>query len=247
MDAMPRPARTFFALAVAALLGACAQAPTAGGVNDPYETANRKRFASAQKVDTAIIRPASIGYGRALPAPVVTGVSNFSTNFGAPGDFVNGILQGNLEDAFHNAFRFALNTSIGVGGLFDPASSFGLEARETDFGETLHVWGAPEGAFLWLPLVGPSTERDLVGRIVDTATNPLGYVIPTPERYAGTAANIGDRLGQRFRFRTSVDDTLYNSADPYAQARSLYLQNRRFELGQGDDDFFDPYEDLYAE
>jgi len=145
--------------------------------------------------------------------------------------------------------RFAVNTTAGVGGLMDAASWLGMPEATTDFGETLHRWGVAEGNYVELPLTGPSTARDSAGAVVDLFLNPLTYVdeasITDKALIADTAATIGDR----YTFGETFDSVLYDSADSYAQARLLYLQNRRFELGQeaADDSFVDPYEDPYAE
>ena len=108
----------------------------------------------------------------------------------------------------------------------------GLPARESDFGQTLHVWGVDEGAYLELPFLGPSTQRDATGDVVDFVLNPLRYAELDEARAAITAAQVGEGLGDRYRLSVVIDEVLYQSADSYAQTRSLYLQNRRFELGE---------------
>ena len=139
--------------------------------------------------------------------------------------------------------RFVINSTLGFGGLFDVASDFGIEDHETDFGETLHVWGAGEGAYVELPFLGPSTQRDAVGKVVDLFTNPLSYTLDDPESYYGPVASVASGLGNRGRFSDTIDSILYDSADSYAQARLIYLQNRRFELGQEDQGAeIDPFE-----
>lgn len=237
-----RPA--LVALMLTATLGACAAPPPGGGPNDPYEAVNRQIHGFNKGVDRVALRPASQAYG-VLPRPVRTGVSNFASNASQPGYVLNDVLQGQIEDAGHNAFRFAVNTTLGVLGIFNPAASFGLEARETDFGQTLDVWGTREGAYVALPLLGPSTERDAVGKVVDTVTNPVRALVPPESQAVLRAGTIGDTLNTRHTFGTTIDQILYDSADSYAQTRDIYLQNRRFELGSGDaDDYFDPYEDV---
>ena len=144
-----------------------------------------------------------------------------------------------------------MNSTIGVVGLFDPATEFGIVGKETDFGETLHVWGAGEGNYVELPFLGPSTERDMVGIAVDAALNPWRYVLPRKELNATTGLGLAGSVLDRSRYSETVDSILYDSADSYAQARLIYLQNRRFKLGQtaggaADDAFEDPYEDPYG-
>lgn len=228
-----------------AFLGACAAPPPPAATHDPYEPTNRVMHAVNRGIDRALVRPSSKVYGSIVPQPVKTGVANFATNLDLPGDMVNGMLQGNINGFGKNFFRFAINSTLGVGGLFDPAKSFGLTQEKTDFGQTLHVWGVGEGPYVELPGLGPSTVRDVVGTAVDIAANPVSLALPSPESYYATVAKVGSKLGDRDRYSDTIDSILYESADSYAQARLLYLQNRRFELGQtaagGADDFIDPY------
>jgi len=247
--ACPLPFRQqIVALAATGLLGACAAAPAPQVINDPNEADNREIHAFNRAIDSAILKPLTAGQ-TGEPGLVGQGIGNFASNLDLPGAVVNNLLQLRIGQAAENTLRFGVNTVLGIGGLFDPATALGVEGRDSDFGETLHVWGAPEGAYVELPLLGPSTDRDTFGMVVDYALNPLRFVIPKPERSVVTAAGIASTLGDRGRYSETVDSILYDSADSYAQARLLYLQNRRFELGQtsGDDDFEDPYEDPYAE
>lgn len=230
---------------VAAALTGCAAPEPSAEMNDPFEGTNRAIHGFNKGLDRAVARPASKVYGAVLPQPVKAGVANFATNLDLPGFVLNDVLQGNPEDATRNTFRFLVNSTLGVGGLFDPAKSFGLDQQKTDFGETLHVWGAGEGAYLELPVMGPKTVRDATGDLVDFLTNPVSKVLPTPESYYATGAKVGSKLGDRSRYSETIDSVLYESVDSYSQTRLLYLQNRRFELGQqaagGEDDFIDPY------
>ncbi len=240
--------RALASLTALALLSACSVAPEGTEINDPYESTNRKIHEGSVRIDRAVLRPVSMAYGGSVPEPVRRSVSNFASNLDAPGDVMNDVLQGNVEDAVHNLFRFVLNTTVGIGGLFDPAHSFGLDQRPSDFGETLHVWGTPEGAYQVLPVFGPSTERDTAGRVVDFVLNPIGELVPDLDLGVRVAAGAGSVADNRYRYATSIDSVLYDSADGYAQARTIYLQNRRFQLGGGEADLpDDPYEDLYAE
>lgn len=229
-------------------LAACATRDAATGINDPYEAANRARFKTIVEVDRVIIRPTSQAYGAIVPEPARSGVSNLSSHLGLPADFVNNVLQGDVKAASTNFLRFGVNTLFGFAGLLDPATEMGLPRDRADFGQTLHVWGAKEGAYVVLPLLGPSTTRDAVGSFVDLFTNPLSYALSRPESRILPAAKVGSRLGDRYRFTGTVDSILYDSADAYAQSRILYLQSRRFELGGGtSDEYVDPYEDPYAQ
>lgn len=235
------------AISMAFAVAACTAAPIEVGINDPIESQNRDTHASNRALDKALVSPASKGYGSAIPAPVRKGVSNFASNLNLPGQVLNNLLQFRIENAGHNTFRFLMNTTFGFGGLLDVATEAGLENRSTDFGETLHVWGAPEGAYLELPLVGPSTERHAAGRVVDLLLNPLNFGAEGPLRSAGTGASVAARFGDRYQYSDLIDSVLYESEDSYAQARLLYLQNRRFKLSGGEQpDYIDPYEDVYG-
>lgn len=222
---------------VVLMLSACTgtDRDPADGIHDPYETRNRKVHAFNKGLDRNLIRPIATGYTEAMPDEFEDSVRNFATNFGQPSVTVNSLLQGDLRGAGISLSRFLINSTLGVGGLFDVASDFGVERHDTDFGETLHVWGAGEGAYLEAPFFGPSTTRDSVGRVVDFFTNPLSYEIDDPERYSGPVASVTARIGDRGRYSDTVDSILYDSADSYAQARLIYLQNRRFQLGIADE------------
>ncbi|MFY0679158.1 MAG: VacJ family lipoprotein [Thalassovita sp.] len=221
---------------------------TRDGVFDPYEQGNRARHKFNKSLDKAILRPVGIGYTKVMPDDVEIMVGNFGSNLSEPSNLVNHALQGDLKGFGVNLYRFVVNSTLGFGGLFDVAGSVGVAEDDTNFGETLHTWGANEGAYIELPVLGPSTERDAVGKVVDLFTNPLSGVLEKPEKYAGPTAKAADAIGSRGRFTDTVDSVLYESADSYAQLRLLHLQNRRFELGaSGEDDYLDPYSDPYSD
>jgi phospholipid-binding lipoprotein MlaA len=246
----PFRARTRLTLAALALaaLGACTPAPIPTGIDDPDEAANRRAHAFNREVDRAVLRPAAQAYGTILPEPARIGISNVSRNLDMPRIVVNGLLQGNPEDALHNTFRFLVNSTFGFAGLLDPATDMGLDARDTDFGETLHVWGVPEGRYRETRFFGPSTQRDSVGSVVDLFLNPLRYELTLRENLGVTGLGLAARVGDRYRFSNTVDSILYESEDSYAQARLLYLQNRRFRLGGSEGETFeDPYDDPYGD
>ncbi|MDJ0821959.1 MAG: VacJ family lipoprotein [Paracoccaceae bacterium] len=229
--------RAFLALMILLLAGACSvpgpgEAPD--GVYDPYESANRNIHDFNLGLDRGGVRQASVALA-ALPEDVQTGLGNFADTLGTPKTVVNQILQGRLWRATKNTLRFGVNVLFGFGGLADVARDVGLPEDESDFGETLHVWGAPEGAYVVLPVLGPSTERDAVGEFVDFFTNPLDRVLTTPQRRVATTIRITDRFASRGRNSDVFDSVLYESADSYSQLRVIYLQNRRFELGYGDE------------
>ncbi len=232
-----------------AVLSACAPGTAPVDMRDPAEAQNRDFHDFNVAVDKALLRPLGTGVDKVVSDPLLQGVSNFADNLDVPKTVVNNILQLRLGKAVENSLRFAINTTVGIGGLFDPATALGVAGDESDFGETLHIWGVDEGNYAELPLLGPTTDRDTAGSIVDLALNPLRLVLPGQYAYVPTAAGLAATIGDRGRYSETFDSILYDSADGYAQTRLLYLQNRRFELGMTTDDaaYLDPYEDPYAE
>ncbi|MFC5739190.1 VacJ family lipoprotein [Sinirhodobacter huangdaonensis] len=238
------------AVVVLALVGCAAQSESPTGINDPYEKTNRQMHAFNKGVDEALFK-ARPGQPRTVDNGFVRSVSNVGSNLGLPGKVVNSLLQGRPEPAVKNTFRFLINSTIGLGGVFDPAgSSFSLPETDTDFGETLAVWGVREGAYVELPVFGPSTERDAVGTVVDIAMNPVGQVLKGADAAAASTARVAGKVADRKIHGDIVESILYDSADSYAQARLLYLQNRRYQLsGQeyNDAQAWDPYADPYQQ
>ncbi|MCT4558335.1 MAG: VacJ family lipoprotein [Pelagimonas sp.] len=218
-----------------ALLSACATPVVQGGDpagDDPYEGVNRRSHAFNKGLDRAVLRPVSKGYDAVLPEGLKYNISSFSDTVSLPQTIVNQILQGRLGDAGRNTLRFSVNTIIGFGGIADVASDLGLQKDHTDFGATLATWGVGEGAYLELPVLGPATQRDVLGRVVDLFTDPLRYSLSVPHRQAATQVKLASGIGRRAEFSDSVDSVFYESADSYVQLRLIYLQNRRFELGE---------------
>lgn len=246
-----------FALCIALTACGPASLPPGDSIIDADEAQNRAVHRFNLALDRSLVGPASRGYGSTVPQPVRQGVDNFASNLAQPSYVLNNILQFRLGQATHNTLRFVVNSTVGLGGLLDPATAIGLDARETDFGETLHIYGAPEGDFVMLPVFGPSTTRDTVGLVVDIATNPVRHILPAPESRYVTTAEVLDRFGDRYEVADTIESILYESTDSYAQLRSLYLQNRRFELGgpvlsfdpagPGGANSADPYSDPYAD
>ena len=156
---------------------------------------------------------------------------------------VNGILQGDIDSAATNTFRFLINSSIGVLGLFDPATAIGLPEDTTDFGATLAVWGVPEGAYLGTAGAGSSTERDAAGRIVDFALDPLRRVGTPHQVEYGTAARVADIAINPRPVRRNLRRRALRQRRQLCPARLAYLQNRRFELGEAppEADAIDPF------
>ncbi len=226
--------RNLFATAILVALAACStpgpgQAPD--GIWDPNEEANRKRHEFNKSLDKKLLRPVAVTYVKVVPEPMRYNVTSLADFLGTPKSIVNQVLQGDLKGAGRNTLRFTVNATLGFAGLADAATGLGLPADPSDFGETLYAWGVPEGAYHESRFTGPKTQRDRAGGLVDLVLDPVGYVLPSPEKYYGTAIKLADKVGDRGQFAGTVDSVLYESADSYAQSRLVFLQNRRFELG----------------
>jgi phospholipid-binding lipoprotein MlaA len=244
------------ALTLIGMLSACAaqtdEQRASGEIFDPYEDTNRKIHEFNKVIDKNLFRPASSGYVSVIPEPMVISFTNFSENLSMPGDVVDALLQGDFRTAGNGVARFAINSTVGFLGLADPATDFKIPQVDTDFGETLHVWGFGEGAIVELPFYGPSTTRDAIGIVANFFTNPITFAPTRPIKNIGVYAELLERMGDRGNYSDTVDSILYESADSYAQARIIYLQNRRFELAGDDDDAYldlydDPYADIYGD
>jgi phospholipid-binding lipoprotein MlaA len=195
---------------------------------DPIEQVNRGIFAVNDVVDQFLLRPVAWVYSYA-PDRVKLSVRNFFSNLGSPALFGNDLLQGEIRDAAVTFSRFGVNSTIGIGGLFDPAEYFGLPPHHADFGQTLHQYGVGPGPYIVLPLFGPSTLRDAVGRGADSAMRPEGYLAPTAVTL-GLAG--GNAISAREELLKPLDDLRANSLDYYATLRSAYYQNRVKQLNR---------------
>jgi len=224
------------------VVSACS--PRQGAVaDDPFERLNRSSHAFNKGLDRNILSPLSKTYTDVVPDPVEDSVSNFARNLSLPGKVVNNALQLDLSSAARNSARFALNSTVGLVGLFDPSQKIGLVEKSTDFGQTLQGWGVAEGAYLELPLFGPSNMRDGLARFVDMLfLDPAGQILKPPASQYRSASTVGALLQTRQIYGAQIDEVLYGSADSYAQSRLVYLQSRRFELRDiVSDDYIDPY------
>ncbi len=228
-------------LALAAILGVAACA-TAGpqaelSATDPHEGFNRNILDFNLALDRNLLRPTAQGYDFVTPALVKHLLGNGFSHLDLPGDFVNYLIQGEIDPALETLGRFTINTVLGAGGFLDPATEFGLLKNDTDFGITLGKHGAGEGTYWVLPIVGPTTTRDAFGGIVDFALSPttyLGLIDPSLSREVGLALLAGETVDDRDRNGDLIDDVLYESADPYISLRSIYLQRRRSEVAGED-------------
>lgn len=223
-------------VAVFALFSTLAITPALANDGDRLENLNRKVFYVNERLDHFALRPAAVTYRKLMPNPLERGVDNFFSNLDEVTNVFNDLLQGKFGQAAHDSGRFLLNTTLGLGGIFDVAERAGLEKSDgEDFGQTLAVWGVGEGPYLMLPLLGPSTLRDAPSKFVDSITSPFSYVDDVRTR--NTARGV-DLLAKRASL-LEVDDII--SGDKYLFVRDVYLQRSRYLVNDGaiEDDFGD--------
>lgn len=221
-------------------MSAC-RAPLEDGISDPYEASNRQAHEINKSLDKNIIRPMAIVYGDITPIKLQSVVNNMSMNFSLPRYSVNYILQGELKNASKSSMKFLVNSTLGVGGIYDFSSHLGIKSEKTDFGETMAKWGFREGPYLDILVLGPSNQRDGIGKVVDLVLDPVS-LLGVGAKSASTATSVAFGLSARSQFRESIDSILYESADSYAQSRLFFLQNRRYELGTNKTEYYiDPY------
>ena len=229
-----RARRPRLPLLFAAAGAVCLAAPAAhADPTDPFEPMNRGFFALNEGLDKYVISPIAHSFG-STPGPLRNGLRNFGRNLSEPVVFVNDLLQFRPGKAAGTLTRFVVNSTIGIGGLFDVAGHNHLPHHDNGFGLTLGRWGMGPGPYLFLPLVGPSDFRDALGAAADAGLNPLRYT-----RYAHKAAiNIGttivEGLGKRLDAEQDLKSIRDTSTDPYASLRSFYLQNRAAEVSDKD-------------
>lgn len=196
-------------------------------VYDPFESTNRAIFAFNNTIDNVLIHPIVETYRFVFPEPVRKGFSNVLVNLKSPVTFANQLLQGDLEGAGDVVTRASVNTLIGVGGIFDVAGHEGIEYEPEDFGQTLAVWGVPNGPYLVVPILGPSTLRDYVGYFVDMYSDPLNLYLRNIDEdgwvYARAGANY---LVLRDNLMDVLKELEESSVDYYAAGRSTYYQHR---------------------
>ncbi len=190
--------------------------------SDPLEGFNRAMYAFNDGVDKVILRPVSRGYKAVVPQTGRTGVSNFFNNLSYPVVIINALLQGKFAQGAEDLQRFIYNSTFGLAGLLDVATPMGLRAHNEDFGQTLGYWGVGGGAYIVLPLLGPSTLRDTVGLVPDYYADLLTHHQEVRERNALIALRTIDRRSRLLTASRIVDDQL----DPYAFVRDAYLQRR---------------------
>lgn len=227
---------------LAIMLGGCASVPEdQRAATDPWEPVNRPMFGFNRGLDKVTTKPLAKGYEKVLPGPVRKSITNFFTNLRTPGSSVNNFLQGKPKRGFSELGRFVLNSTFGIGGLFDVATASGIEAHFEDAGQTAAVWGVPDGPYVMLPILGPSTLRDTILFPLSIWSDPLYHYNNTSVRDKLIVLRI---INQRARL-LPLEKTLLESKDPYLTLRESYLQNREFEIYDGnppeDDEFFDEF------
>ncbi|MES2758803.1 MAG: VacJ family lipoprotein [Pseudomonadota bacterium] len=208
------------ALAVSTTLAGCATGPNP---RDPYEKFNRQMFKFNDAVDRAALKPAATAYKQVLPTFVQTGVSNFFGNLSDLWTGVNNLMQGKGQDGMSDLTRFALNSTLGIGGLLDIGSEAGLHKHNEDFGQTLGAWGVPAGPYLMLPLLGPSTVRDTVVMPIDVAADPWAYKDPVGWRNVGIAVRAVDQRAAVLDASNLMEEA---ALDRYEFIRDGFLQRR---------------------
>jgi len=196
---------------------------------DPLEPLNRITFRINNTADRYILRPIAVGYEKITPRPIRIGVSNFFSNLKSPIIIINDVLQGKFIQASRDTTRFIANSTIGVGGLLDPASDVGLGPHDEDLGQTFAAWGIPSGPYLIIPLFGPYTFREAVGTVGDSFAHPLVFMDDS-----GLKSKLrGLYLIQKRAGLLRVDEQIDNSFDPYVFVRDAYFQQREFLIHDG--------------
>jgi phospholipid-binding lipoprotein MlaA len=216
------------ALTAASVLGGCA---TSGNPRDPIEGFNRAIFDINDGLDKALVKPIAQGYASGLPAPVRQGVTNFFSNIDDLFIATNNLLQGKLPEAASDVGRVAVNTTIGLLGVMDVASSLGLEKHDEDFGQTLGRWGVGSGPYLVLPFFGSSTLRDAGGLVVNLAADPVGHVHDVPVRNGVLVTRV---INDRANYLPAEKIVEEAALDRYSYMRDAYLQSRRYRIYDGD-------------
>jgi phospholipid-binding lipoprotein MlaA len=206
------------------LFGCATVPPSERNPRDPWQRMNRGIYKFNDAFDRAIAQPVARTYVRA-PQPIRTGITNFFNNVTYPDVIVNALLQGQLKPFVRDTGRLIVNTTIGIGGIFDPASRMGLTYEDRDFGQTFGKWGIPSGPFVLLPFLGPSDIRDGLGRIPDSYAEPWAYLQNHPYWDYGTLLlySVNERANL-----LPLTDLAKKTYDPYAFERNAYLQHRDF-------------------
>lgn len=230
--ARTRAGRLVWRAAAFALLSGCAshqQAQKEPANPDPFEPVNRAIFKVNDIGDRYVARPIAKAYKKSTPGAFRLGASNFLNNLRYPITIVNDFLQGKVRQGGADFARFALNCTVGLFGVFDPATEMGLKENDEDFGQTFSVWGLPEGPYLMVPLFGPYTVSSAIGDLAGTQVSPL---VQIPEDGAAIALWAWYLVDTRYSL-LGVDREVRKAFDPYIFVRDSYLQNRRYKIYDG--------------
>ena len=204
-------------------------ATTANNPKDPYEGFNRAMFSVNEGIDV-VVKPVAQGYDAAAPLPVKAGVGNFFGNIADVWISINNFLQGKGEQGLSDVGRVLINTTIGIGGVFDIASEIGLDKHSEDFGQTLGKWGVDDGPYFFWPVIGPRTTRDTFGWAVDSYVDPVMRI----QDVAWRNSLYGLRFIETRASLLAADKVIEQAAfDKYDYIRDAYLQNRRSEINDG--------------
>ena len=219
--------RVFSVAIAAAVLSGCAT--TANNPKDPYEGFNRAMFSVNEGIDV-VLKPVAQGYDYVAPMPVKAGIGNFFGNIYDVWTAINNFLQGKGGDGLSDVGRVLVNTTIGIGGVFDVASEMGLEKHAEDFGQTLGKWGVDDGPYFYWPIIGPRTTRDTFGWVVDSYADPVWYVDDVALRNSLVGVRFIDLRASLLPTDKIVEQAAF---DKYTYIRDAYLQNRRASINDG--------------
>lgn len=228
--------RAICAVLLAFGLSACVATTPENMPNDPNEKQNRAMFKTNQWLDRNFVYPSAVAYAAVVPLPARDRVHDFLMNLDLPVTFANDVMQGEVDRAGDSFQRFVINSTVGVGGLWDPASKIGIPNHYEDFGQTLAVWGVPDGAYIMLPMFGPSNPRDLTGRVADFYLDPFGYTKFGGHLWVRGVRTYGSYLDLRARNLNTLTGIERGSIDYYASVRSLYRQSRKDAIANGHSD-----------
>jgi phospholipid-binding lipoprotein MlaA len=250
---MPIPViRCLLVALVFGLVSGCASSIPAApkeerAATDPWEPMNRRVSSFNDNIDKVTLKPLARAYEAVFPKIVRRGISNFSTNILIPRSIINNLLQGKLKNSLSETGRFLANTGLGMGGLIDVGSDLGLQAHPEDFGQTLAAWGVPDGPYVVLPILGPYTLRDATMVPLDFAADPVFHIDHDETRLTIQVVRTVNVRAQLF----SAEALIADSFDRYLSIRESYLQNRRFQIYDGDppedEDFYDDFEEDFED
>ncbi|MEI9887152.1 MAG: VacJ family lipoprotein [Rhizomicrobium sp.] len=217
--------------------GACSTTPEAVEQNDPFEPLNREIYGLNHSLDNRVALPAATFYRSAAPPVFREHLHYFLTNLHLPVTFANDVLQGHFSRSGEAVGRFAVNSTLGIAGVFDVATGWGMPYHQEDFGQTLGYYGIGEGPYLILPLAGPAVPRDIAGSFVDGYLNPLGYLRWRHKNYYYSwPLRVLSLVDSRSQSLTALREIQRSSIDLYATTRSLYRQSRNAEIRNGEPD-----------